>query len=87
MAFFTARILSKDGIAITEDIEVWMHFFRHGHVEMWAGSCEVPVTTPLTQRTYRLQLTDGRAGRMTAIVTQLRGENLAVYFEGKGALG
>jgi hypothetical protein len=54
MAFFTARILSKDGVVIMEDIEVWIQLFRLGNVEMWAGSFEVPVTTPLTQHTYRI---------------------------------
>ena len=52
MTFFTARILSKDGVVIADDIEVWIHFFRVGSVEMWAGSFEVPVTTPLSQSTY-----------------------------------
>jgi hypothetical protein len=66
MAYFTARILSKDGVVITDDIEVWIHFFL--------------------QSTYRLQLTDGRAGLITDIVTQLRGDNIAMYFEGKGPL-
>jgi hypothetical protein len=86
MAFFTARILSKDGVVITDDIEVWIQFFRLGNGEMWAGSFEVPVTTPLTQSTYHLQLADGRAGLITNIVMQIRGDNIVVYFEGKGPL-
>jgi hypothetical protein len=30
MAFFTARIISKDGVVIVEDLEVWIHFFLLG---------------------------------------------------------
>ena len=86
MAFFTARILSKDGGVLVEDIEVWIHVFRLGNVEMWAGSFEVPVTTPLAQSTYHIRLTDGRQGLITDITTQIRGDNIAVYFEGKGPL-
>jgi hypothetical protein len=86
MAFFTARILSKDGVVIMEDIEVWIQFFRLGNVEMWAGSFEVPVTTPLTQHTYRIQLTDGREGLISDITAQIRDDNIVVYFEGKGPL-
>ena len=86
MAFFTARILAKDGGVIAEDIEVWIQCFRLGEAEQWAGSLEVPVTTPLTQHTYRLQLTDGREGRISHMTTQIRGENIMVYFEGRGAL-
>ncbi len=86
MAFFTARILSKDGVVIAEDIEIWIHFFRLGNVDMWAGSFEIPVTTPLAQSTYRIQLTDGREGLITDITTHMRGDNIAVYFEGKGPL-
>ena len=86
MAFFTARILSKDGVVIAEDVEAWIHFFRLGSVARWAGSFEVPVTTPLTQHTYRIQLTDGREGLISDITTQMRGDNIAVYFEGKGPL-
>ena len=85
MAFFTARILSKDGGVIAEDIEVWIQVFRLGEVDTWSGSLEVPVTTPFTQRTYRLQLTDGREGRISQITTQLRGDNIVVYFEGRGS--
>ena len=86
MAFFTARLLSKDGAIIVEDIEASIQFFRLGNVEMWAGSFEVPVTTPLTQHTYCLQLTDGRSGLISDITAQIRGDNIAVYFEGKGPL-
>ncbi len=86
MAFFTARILSKDSVVIAEAIEVWIHFFRIGNVEMWAGSFEAPITTPLAQRSYRIQLADGRQGIITDILTQLRGDNIAVFFEGKGPL-
>ena len=86
MAFFTARILSKDGVIIAEDIEIWIHAFRLGNVDMWSGSFEIPVTTPLTQNTYRIQLIDGREGIITDVTTHMRGDNIAVYFEGKGLL-
>jgi len=86
MAFFTARIISKDGVVIVEDLQVWIHFFLLGNMDMWAGSFEIPVTTPLTQHAYRIQLTDGREGLITDITTQIQGDNIAVYFEGKGPL-
>jgi hypothetical protein len=86
MAFFTARILSKDGMIIAEEVEVWIQCFRLGNMERWAGSFEVPVTTPMTQRTYRIQLTDGRQGLIGDVTTQIRGDNIVVYFEGKDAL-
>ena len=51
MAFFTARILSKDGGVIADNVEVWILFFRHENQESWDGSFEAPVTTPLTYQT------------------------------------
>jgi hypothetical protein len=86
MAFFTARILSKDGGVIADNVEVWILFFCHGNQESWDGSFEVPVTTPLTYQTYRIQLFDGREGQITNITTLLRGDNILVYFEGSGPL-
>jgi hypothetical protein len=86
MAFFTARILSKDGGVIAENVEVWIIFFRHGNEEAWDGSFEVPITTPLADPTYRIQLSDGREGTMTNLTPLLRGENMVVYFEGSGPL-
>ena len=86
MAFYTARILAKDGGVIAEDVEVWITFFRHGNQEAWDGSFEVPITTSLTHHTYGIQLFDGREGKITNITTLLRGDNILVYFEGSGPL-
>ena len=86
MAFFTARILSKDGVVIAEDVEVWINFFRVSDEPRWDGSLEVPVTTPLAPLTYRLQLVDGREGIIANIAAQIRGDNIVVYFEGQGPL-
>src|SRR5205823_12392363 len=60
MVFFPARILSKDGGVIAEGVDVWIAFFRRRDQIAWDGSFEVPVTTPLTHHTYRIQLLDGR---------------------------
>src|SRR5215472_3377630 len=86
MAFYTARIFSKDGGIIAEGVEVWITFFCRGNQEAWDGSFEVPITTPLTHHTYRIQLFDGREGKITNITTQLRGDNILAYFEGSGPL-
>lgn len=86
MAFFTARIISKDGGVIAENVGVWIIFFHHGNEEAWDGSFEVPITTPLTHHTYRIQLLDGREGKITNLTTLLRGDNILVYFEGSGRL-
>ena len=86
MAFFTARIISKDGGVIAENVEVWIIFFRHGNEEAWDGSFEVPITTPLTHHTYHIQLLDGREGTITNLTSLLRGDNILVYFEGSGPL-
>src|SRR5262245_33351801 len=86
MAFFTARIISKDGVVIVEDIEVWINFFRLGYMDMWAGGFAIPVTTPLTQHTVSIRLTDGREDIITDSTTQIQADNIAVYVEGKGQL-
>jgi hypothetical protein len=86
MAFSTARILSKDGTVIAENIEIWIAFFHRRNQEVWDGSFEVPITTPLTYHTYRIQLSDGREGRITNLTTMLRGDNIAIFFEGSGPL-
>ncbi len=86
MAFFPARILSKDGVVIVDDVEVWIHFFRLGNREMWDGNFEVPATTPLSALTYRIQLADGREGKITNITARISDENIMVYFEGEGPL-
>lgn len=86
MVFFPARILSKDGGVIAEGVDVWIAFFRRRDQTAWDGSFEVPVTTPLTHHTYRIQLLDGREGKITNITPLLRGDNMVVYFEGSGPL-
>ena len=86
MAFFTARILSKDGVVIADDVEVWIRFFRLGNTGMWDGSFEVPATTPLSAHTYRIQLADGREGEITNITARIFSDNIMVYFEGDGPL-
>ena len=78
MTCFTARILSKDSQVIIENIDVWINFFRHGNKAVWDGSVEVPVTTPLTHHTYRLQLSDGREGTITNLTPVLFDENMLV---------
>lgn len=86
MTVFTARILSKDHVVIADDVEVWINFFRHENQERWDGSVSVPVTTSLTHHTYRIQLADGREGKITHLTPQLTGDNITVYFEGSGPL-
>jgi len=84
MEFFPARILSRDGAVVADDVEIMLHFFRFGEEEKWGGSFEVPATTAMTQHIYRIQLTNGRTGFMRVLATQRRGNNLAVYYEGAG---
>jgi len=84
MAFFPACIFSQDGVAIADHVQVWMTFFRLGNTDRWDGSFLAPVTTPLTQPTYRIRLADGREGTMTHIMTQISGDNITVYFAGEG---
>jgi hypothetical protein len=86
MAFFTARILSKDDVIIEDNVEVWIRFFRLGDIDMWDGSLEIPATTPLNVHTYRIQLADGREGEITNITARIISDNIMVYFEGHGPL-
>jgi hypothetical protein len=87
LPFVPGRIISKDGIVVAEQVPVWIHEFREGHQERWAGSFEVPAIQFLPyQSTYTLRLADGRQGTIIHITPIIRGENLTVYFEGRGPL-
>src|SRR2546423_4744886 len=86
MSFVLARILTKDGVVVAEDVPVWMTFFRLGNGPRWDGSFEVPATTLFSEPTYQLQLHDGRQGTITQINAWMKDENITVYFAGQGPL-
>jgi len=87
LPFFPARLLSKDGVVVAEQVPVWIQVFREGHQERWDGSFEVPAIQFLPYHsTYTLRFADGRQGTITNITPIIRGENLTVYFEGSGPL-
>ena len=82
MAFVTGRILSMNGTVIVEYIEIGINTLHFGTQEYWYGSCEVPGVPVLHAPAYRLQLADGREGKITHITTWISGENIRVSFEG-----
>jgi hypothetical protein len=53
---------------------------------MWDGSFALPTTTLLRAHPYRIQLADGREGKITNITARIIEENILVYFEGEGPL-
>ena len=86
MPFLQGNIISKDGIIVAEAVEIYIDFFCIDTTNIWDGSFEIPATTILTHDTYRIQLSDGRQGTITNINIRVSGDNIMVYFEGKGPL-
>ena len=92
MAFSLARILSKDGEVLAEDVLIWITFFRRGNTQGWDGSFTVPTTVSIIDDAYQVQLDDGRQGTITNINAWITDDSIAsdsmtvVYFEGQGPL-
>jgi len=87
MAFFVARLTAKDGDIVAENVRVWLNTFRQGRQMRWDGSFELPATQLTSYRsTYNLDLEDGRSGEIINLNTVVYGDNILVYFEGRGPL-